>query len=612
MTTVNLAPELFQQFFDNNGNPLANGQVFTYAAGTSTKIASYADSSGTVQNQNPVLLDAAGRCDAWFDITTPYKVVIAAANDTDPPAFPLRTIDNVSAPLTWLTLYPVTSAERAAGAVVVNARYPEGWVDRYGTNTNPGVTDMTAAIQTAINVARQTNGPSEICFAASTYLVTSSLVLSSFSLAGVNIRGVTPMGYGSPLGTTIKANFNDVLFNCSGVDLSHFATGPAFNNVILINSSTGGSAYVVRADYSGGLRMTDCWMRGGNVAFYSLAECISPVFTRTAVDTAPGVTLLVACYQGHYRNAQWYAGRAYAAQYAFDLSGDDPTFHGVDIEFNQVVFRHTSLSGATFFNCHIESSQCLVTNATTVPINLAGTWTDNGSGGTGIATAVKFIGGVVFFTNSNTNLAVIKPGGGFNYYLEFDSVDIVVTNPIIGNSFTPGAGVALPSGTKIVVRNIQGLSVQKPPVDAFSGWYLENTQGAGSLDANFMTTKLSYTPTWSASGTAPSLGNGTLTGTYARIGQCVSFTIKLTFGSTTTAGTGTWSFSVPIASSQDGTCGSVFMFDFGVNSYSGMARISAGSVTAWSSASPAAQVGATAPFSFGNQDGIEISGTYFV
>lgn len=56
---------------------------------------------------------------------------------------------------------------------------------------------------------------------------------------------------------------------------------------------------------------------------------------------------------------------------------------------------------------------------------------------------------------------------------------------------------------------------------------------------------LAYTPVWSANGTAPSLGNGTLTGSYYRNGNMVFYHITLTAGTTTTFGTLAWLFSVP-------------------------------------------------------------------
>jgi hypothetical protein len=55
-----------------------------------------------------------------------------------------------------------------------------------------------------------------------------------------------------------------------------------------------------------------------------------------------------------------------------------------------------------------------------------------------------------------------------------------------------------------------------------------------------------YTPTWTTSGTAPSIGNGTLTGRYAISGNTVNVVINLIAGSTTTFGTNGQSFSLPI------------------------------------------------------------------
>jgi hypothetical protein len=54
-----------------------------------------------------------------------------------------------------------------------------------------------------------------------------------------------------------------------------------------------------------------------------------------------------------------------------------------------------------------------------------------------------------------------------------------------------------------------------------------------------------YTPVWTTTGTAPSLGNGTLTGRFFQRGKSVHVQIKFTAGSTTTFGTSAWSFTAP-------------------------------------------------------------------
>lgn len=62
----------------------------------------------------------------------------------------------------------------------------------------------------------------------------------------------------------------------------------------------------------------------------------------------------------------------------------------------------------------------------------------------------------------------------------------------------------------------------------------------------------SYTPTWTSSGTAPALGNGTLVGYYGKVGRLVTAKIALTTGSTTTYGTGNYIFSLPLAAAVTG------------------------------------------------------------
>ena len=57
---VSIAPPLHQKFSDNNGVPMASGFLYSYIAGTTTLQATYVDSSGTIQNPNPIPLDSTG------------------------------------------------------------------------------------------------------------------------------------------------------------------------------------------------------------------------------------------------------------------------------------------------------------------------------------------------------------------------------------------------------------------------------------------------------------------------------------------------------------------------------------------------------------------------
>lgn len=66
------------QFFDDNGDPLTGGLIYTYAAGTTTPLTTYTDSTGATPNTNPIVLDSAGRVTAQVFLTTgsSYKFVL--------------------------------------------------------------------------------------------------------------------------------------------------------------------------------------------------------------------------------------------------------------------------------------------------------------------------------------------------------------------------------------------------------------------------------------------------------------------------------------------------------------------------------------------------------
>jgi hypothetical protein len=67
-----LTPQPRLRFFDEEGVPLANGRVYTYAAGTTTPLATYTDQSGNTPNSNPVDLDSDGGASIWFSGS--YKI----------------------------------------------------------------------------------------------------------------------------------------------------------------------------------------------------------------------------------------------------------------------------------------------------------------------------------------------------------------------------------------------------------------------------------------------------------------------------------------------------------------------------------------------------------
>lgn len=98
-----LYPLVRPKFFTSNSVLASGYQLFFYSAGTTTKQNTYPDATITTPNPNPIILNARGEpdnggtpIDIYFPSGTSYKVVLATDTDTDPPATPVWTVDNVT------------------------------------------------------------------------------------------------------------------------------------------------------------------------------------------------------------------------------------------------------------------------------------------------------------------------------------------------------------------------------------------------------------------------------------------------------------------------------------------------------------------------------------
>jgi len=63
--TASILPPAKTTFVDQNGKPLTSGTVDFYVPGTTTRKTTWQDSTQTVLNTNPIVLDAAGRAQIW-------------------------------------------------------------------------------------------------------------------------------------------------------------------------------------------------------------------------------------------------------------------------------------------------------------------------------------------------------------------------------------------------------------------------------------------------------------------------------------------------------------------------------------------------------------------
>jgi hypothetical protein len=90
---VKLSPIFNEQEFDANGNPLVGGKLYTFAAGSSTPLASYTSITGLTAQANPIILNSRGEVDnpIWITTGLSYKFALYNVNDVL-----VRTVDNVT------------------------------------------------------------------------------------------------------------------------------------------------------------------------------------------------------------------------------------------------------------------------------------------------------------------------------------------------------------------------------------------------------------------------------------------------------------------------------------------------------------------------------------
>jgi len=140
---------------------------------------------------------------------------------------------------------------------------------------------------------------------------------------------------------------------------------------------------------------------------------------------------------------------------------------------------------------------------------------------------------------------------------------------------------------------------------------VQGAQGVGFSN----TAWTSYTPSWTSSGTAPSLGNGTISGKYKQNGKVVFVRVQLVIGSSTTTGSGNWRISLPVDAAD--TVGIIMpstYYDSGVDWYTGVVTCeydgSISYVVPLKGSSPSGAITSTVPFTWGTSDTLTFNGSY--
>src|SRR5438045_9437188 len=81
MTLAALAPSARQRIFSAAGGISSGAKLNTYAAGSTTPLATYSDSALTIANSNPVIADATGLFGPVYLLPQSYKFTVTDALD---------------------------------------------------------------------------------------------------------------------------------------------------------------------------------------------------------------------------------------------------------------------------------------------------------------------------------------------------------------------------------------------------------------------------------------------------------------------------------------------------------------------------------------------------
>ena len=535
--SATLTPPPKLQFFTAGGIPLAGGHLYTYAAGTSTPLASYTSASGVTQNPTDIVLDSRGETPngVWLNGAS-YKFVLADAAATP---VVIWTVDNINAQeaindllafeallagSTGSTLVGFTQTGPGTLRTVQNKLSDSYSVADFGFSTSAGASANAAAFVNAWAVSKQLTIP------AGTYNVTS---LPNFAVRGARIQGI-----------------GQVVLNITGA-------GPG----LIVDAGPAPSTTVVQDIVIDNLTINGSASASGNVG----------VFIR-------GIT---HSKFNRLRPINWIGSAMYCSFmvsnsfYDFCYSGNEP---GITI------LTATGLS----LNARNAGEQCadctwinpVIEGATSFGIDIASGVNNTFVGGT--------VEGCGYIATGSGGAINLSSGAGQNIFIS----TFLEANGILGNATTfhikdagirnsfyniladatlspwiillSGSNSALFSGGQIANLRIDaGVSNTVTTAVAYTGTITNNgtdtrhiqlfNVGIATTLPDSYITKGTWTPTV-AGITIAGVGVPTYVGTFERIGDFVSFTIRVTCTTTTAATAGTTTFSTPTPTVVSGTC----------------------------------------------------------
>lgn len=533
-----LTPNPLMQFFDVTGAPLVGGTLETFAAGTSTPLATYTDFSAAIANPTTITLNTRGEAAVWlgpsaykFTLRDAASVLIWTADNitTQDALLDLAAFEALLAGSTGSTLVGFTQTGPGTTRTVQSKLSDSYSVADFGFSTSAGASANAAAFVNAWNVSRQLTIP------AGTYNVTG---LPNFAVRGARIQGIgrvvlniTGAGpglivdAGAPPSTTVVQDIviDNLTINCVGAaTIGVFIRGithSQFNRLRPINFP----AYAMNCEFMVSNTFYDFCHSGNEPGIVTPSvigiglgrrnpneQCADCTWINPVIEGTSGNGLVLDEASSNTFVGGTVEGCGYTTGYGGILIGannQNNTFIDMFLEANGIVGDattfHVKCSGirTSFINIFADAGE-----GYPAPAGSPLVWVYGGN-------STAFYGGTI---------QSLRIEAGTNN---------TVTNSLAYN-IGAAPGTITNAGTN--TRHIQLYNV-----------------GIATVLPDSYVTKGTWTPV--ATGLA-FVGLPTYVGTFERIGDFVNFTIFITAPTSTTATAGTTTFSTPTPTIVAGTC----------------------------------------------------------
>jgi len=393
-----LTPTPKQQIYGSDGNPLVGGKIYTYAAGTTTPLATYTDAGAGTANTNPIILNSLGQANIWLAPSSSYKFMVYTATDV-----PLYTVDNIAAPIDYLSLVTSLASPPPIGSTVANTgafttlAATTATITTVNATTTTATTSTTTGVDTVGTLTFSGGGsmtkPPEAGIQSITATVAANALTVTLNPSVLDFRSAT-LGSGAVVSRVISSAITTTV--SSGSTLG--TVSAVQSRIVVLALDNAGTVELAVVNISGGNDLTETGListtaEGGGGA----ADSASVIYSNTA---RTNVAYRVV---GYVESTQATAGTWATAPSTVQGQGGQALTAMSSLGYGQVYSAPARVAGTTYYNTSGKPRFIFVT-------------VTNGSGTITLTIAGVTIGAVNGASNVGIS-GIIPPGFGYSITL---------------------------------------------------------------------------------------------------------------------------------------------------------------------------------------------------